>query len=318
LVGPLQEGDQQVKHAKKGMAILLTAAVAVGMGACAEVADPDKVGLYYMRGNSDGNTFGHCINPGVADDMVWNNEVIWLPTNLRTWNIAPQGGDSNQPITVASKPEPNQPSGVQVNVWTQTNFMLNTNCDGGKDSPVVKWWESQGRRYKADTDAGWTKMLENTIVTALTTSTRNVVRTYGADALVAGSSNPEVQTAIATQFQTELKRLIGGDYLCGPTFNRTVKECPPVEVILKDIDYTDPGIQEARNKKQKAVEEAAAAVAAAQGQVDAAKKLNELYQNKAWMELQKAQLQLQQAQSCAASTKCTMIMTSDGIQIHTS
>ena len=100
----------------------------IGLSACAEIAEPDKVGLYYAEGQIDGYKFDHCIDPGASDDALWNNSVVWLPNNLRTWNIAPQGGDTDVPITVASKPEPNQPSGVQVNVWSQANLMLNTDC----------------------------------------------------------------------------------------------------------------------------------------------------------------------------------------------
>src|SRR4029079_15807194 len=131
-----------------------------------------------MEGQSDGYKFGHCIEPGVSDKPEWNNSVVWLPNNLRTWNIAATGGDSNIPITVAAKPEVNQPSGVQVNDWTQTNFKLNTSCVGGHASPLVTGWEPQGERYQADTEDGWNTMLNNAIVTALITSTRNVVRDY--------------------------------------------------------------------------------------------------------------------------------------------
>ena len=292
--------------------VLAAVGLMVGASACSEIAPPDQVGLYYMEGQSDGYAFGHCIDPGATDDWIANNSVVWLPNNLRTWNIAATGGDSNVPITVAAKPEPNQPSGVQVNVWTQTNFKLNTSCAGGKDSPLVKWWESQGRRYSADTEAGWNTMLNNTIVTALTTSTRNVVRGYSADELVAGTRNAEVQADVAEAFLPELKRLLGGDFFCGPTFDRSNGACPPVEVILKDVDYTDPGIQEARNAKVKALEQAAAQVAEAEGKVKAAKAQEALYNNPAWMELELANRQLEAIRACSANPQCTIIIGAEG------
>ena len=298
--------------------IAALAAIAIFLtSACAEIAEPDTVGLYYMEGQSDGYKFDHCINPGTSDDVVWNNSVVWLPNNLRTWNIQPQGGDSNVPITVASKPEANQPSGVQVNVWSQVNLMLNTNCDDKGNSPIVQFWERIGRRYKADTDAGWKTMLLNTVVPALEKTTRVVVRNYSADPLVAGTNLPEIQDNIGREFATELRRLAGGDFFCGPTFNRARRDCPAVQVLVKDVDYTDPGIQQARNNKQKALEQAAAQVAAAQGELDAAQKLNELYRNEAWVELEKAKLQLEIAKSCGQNPNCHMIMGSDGTIVTT-
>lgn len=280
--------------------------------ACSEIAPPDQIGLYYLEGNSDGYKFDHCIDPGKSDDALWNNSVVLLPNNLRTWNIAPKGGDSTDPIVVASKPEANQPSGVQVNVWTQTNFYLNTVCDGGATSPIVQFWEKVGRRYGADTTEGWTAMLESTVVTALTTATRNIIRTYSADELVAGTNLTEVQEKIAAAFQVELKRLVGGDFFCGPTFNRVTKTCPPVEVIVKDVDYNDPGIQQARNAKQKAIEQAQALVAEAQGKLDAANTEKQLYNNPAWVQLELAKLKLQQVQACASNPNCTVVVGSDG------
>lgn len=299
----------------KILAVLLAVA-ALSLGACA-IAPPDGVGLYYMEGSSDGYHFGECIEPGVSGPGTWNNSVVYLPTNLRTWNIAPEGGDTNRAITVASKPEANQPSGVQVNVWAQVNLMLNTNCEGGKDSTVVQFWEKIGRRYKADTDEGWKTMLLNTVVPALEKSVRVVVRNYPADPLVAGTNLPEIQEAIAKEFSTELARVTGGPFFCGPNFNRTTKDCPAVQVLVKDVDYADPGIQEARNNKQKALEQAAAQVAEAQGKLDAAAKQAQLYDNPAWVQLEKAKIQLEIAKACGQNPNCHMVMGADGTIITT-
>lgn len=297
---------------KRNLLVLAVLAVAgVLLSGCAEYADPDNVGLYYMKGPSDGYKFGHCMDPGKADDAKWNNEIIWLPNNIRTWNIAAQGGDTNVPITVASKPEKNQPSGVQVNVWSQTNLMLNTTCVD-KDSILVRFWERLGKRYGANTEEGWKKMLLNTVVPALEKAERTVVRNYIADSLVAGIDLQEVQQKVSEQFALELKRVTGEDYFCGPTFQRGSESCPPVEVLIKDVDYADPGIQEARNNKQKAIENAAALLAEAQGKLDAANKQSQLYQNAAWVDLQKAQMQLDAVKACAANPNCTVILNPSG------
>jgi hypothetical protein len=306
-----------VKLKRTLLAAIVGVLALVSTAACSEIAPPDAVGIYYAEGQVDGYKFDHCVDPGASDSWIANNSIVWLPDNLRTWNIAPADGDTSTPITVASKPEPNQPSGVQVNVWSQTNLKLNTTCTDGANSPLVKWWENMGRRYKADTEEGWRVMLLNTVVPALEKAKRSVVRSFTADALVAGTVLPEVQEQISDAFAIELKRLTGGDYFCGPTFTRGSAECPPVEVLVKDIDYTDAGIQEARNNKQKALENAAAQVAEAEGRVRAAQAQQSLYSNEVWLQLEIAKLELEKAKACAAAGQCTIVIAPQGTQVHT-
>lgn len=305
------------------LAVIAATAAALATG-CSTVADPDQVGLYYMQGPSDGNKFGQCVEPGQTGPAEWNNSIIYLPTSLRTWNIAPDGGDTGAAVVVSTQPEQNQPSGVQVKVWSTTSFYLNTFCD--KDGGVVRqFWENIGRRYGANEDAGWRSMLVQVLVPALEKATQDVVRGYTADALVGnvGGVRADAQDKISAQFTQELKRLSGGDYFCGPSFNRASKDCPEIEMIIRDVDYADPGIQDARNAKQKAIELAAAKVAEAegnakaqvaqaQGEVDAAAKRGTLYENKAWVQLQLAEKQLAAIQACAQTDKCTVIMGSNG------
>lgn len=303
---------------KKSAVAALTAACVVALSGCSTTTDPDEVGLYYAQGSSDGNHFDHCTVPGNTDDAEWNNDITYLSISLRTWNIAPDHGDSSKATVVSTKPEPGQPSGVQVSVWSTTNFYLNTYCDD-KGGVVRDFWEKIGRRYGADRNEGWANMLNAILVPALNKATQDVVRSYGSDELVGniGGVRAAAQDAISTAFATELKRLTGGNFFCGPKFDRTKPECPEIEMIIVDVDFTDGGIQEARNQKQKAVELAAAKVAEAQGQVDAAKKLNELYANPAWMTLELAKIHLEEVKACAANPTCTIIFDGSGnAQIH--
>ncbi len=292
---------------------------------CATIAEPDKVGLYYWKGNSDGHRFGFCIDPGATGNWDANNEIIFLPTSLRTWNIGGPGSDSGEPIISSSAPQEGQPSGVELQVWPKVTMFLNTYCgmetsDGDMDGGVVKpFWETLGRRYKADTDEGWKDMMEDVVAAALGKVTRDVTRGYPADALVGNIDgiNVEVQRKIADQFAVELKRMSGGEFFCGPGFSRAKPECPPVEVIVKDVTFRDAGIQDARNQKQKAVELAAAQLAAAngaaaalvaeaKGKKDAAAEIAALYNSPGWVQLQMQILQLEAVKGCGANPNCHM------------
>ena len=239
-----------------------------------------------MKGSSDGYQFDTCIEPGQTGDAEWNNEIIFLPTNLRTWTIdgvpeyGPQGqvvkwnpapgADSGEEIVVSAKPEANQPSGVQVRVATKTSFNLNTYCDkaGGK---VREFWEKIGRRYHANTEQGWKDMLNAELVPTQKTIIRDVIRGYNADAFIANldAVQAEAQKIIAERLAVEFNRIAGGNFFCGPSFNRLKPECPQLELLVIGVEYADPGIQAARNEKVKAVELAAAKLAAAQGEAAA-------------------------------------------------
>lgn len=307
---------------------LVAGALALG-GCSTEPPSPDAVGLYYNKGASEGYEFDHCTTPGQVDDMTINDEIIWLPINLRTWNIG-TNGDQEAAVTVSSKPEKDQPSGVQVNVYSTTSFYLNTYCDA--DGGVVKdFWEKIGRRYGIADDAGlkddgWRKMLEQVLVPSLEKATQDVIRGYEADALVGniGGIRETAQRDISAAFTKELKRLTGADFFCGPSFDRTKPDCPQIEMIIKDVDYSDPGIQQARNEKQKAIElgaaklataqaEAAALLAEARGKADAAAQLNKLYANPNWVRLQDTILKTQALiKACELAKECKLIVGADG------
>src|SRR5690606_24136378 len=121
-------------------------------------------------------------------------------------------GDTNQALVVTAKPEEGQESGLEVLVWTQTTLKLNTYCgedEKDRNSPLVRWWESLGKRYRADAEEGWLRMLQNTVVPALEKA-KNVLRAYTADELVLGTVWTEAEHAFAATFTAELTRLSGG------------------------------------------------------------------------------------------------------------
>lgn len=302
------------------------AAGVLALTGCATIADPDKVGLYYMEGTSDGYKFGECIDPGKTGPAEWNNSVVYLPTSLRNWLIDDvESADDKDPLVVAAAPQEGQPSGIAVRLNVQAKFFLNTFCD--ETGGVVKdFWEKVGRRYGADTEDGWRKMLLETFSTSLKAISKNEARKYSADDLVANKDGIQetMLKAISALFSLEINRLSGGPFFCGPSFNRGSSECPSVELQMIGVELADKGLQDARNEKQKAIELAAAAlataqgkaaamVAEAQGQADAAFKLNALYNTPGWVALQK-QIAAGNAlvEACERAKECRLIVGTDG------
>jgi len=299
---------------------------ALALTGCSTISDPDAVGLYYMQGPSDGYAFGECVEPGQTGPAEWNNSIIFLPTSLRTWTIDDaEGSDSKEEIVVSAAPQENQPSGVQVKVATKTSFYLNTYCDS-KGGVVREFWEKIGRRYGADTVEGWRKMLLAELVPTQKTIIKDVMRKYDADSLIANKDAIQNAAAkeISDRLAVEFNRLTGGKFFCGPSFNRSKDECPPLELLIIGLEYADPGIQAARNEKQKQLELAAAKVAEAEGiaralvakangERDAAAALAGLYNSPGWVSLQK-QIEANKGviEACRVAKECKLFVGSDG------
>lgn len=320
---------------KRLVRVSVVLGLAIGLGACSTISEPDRIGLYYMEGPIDGYKFGECIDPGKTGPFEWDNSVVYLPTNLRTWTIdsnqpgqAAPGADSGDEIVVSAKPEKEQPSGVQVKIATKTNFYLNTFCDD-KGGIIRDFWEKIGRRYKADSDEGWRNMLNAELVPVQKTIIKDVIRGYSADPLIANENGVqgEAQKTIAERLASEFNRIAGGQFFCGPSFNRLKSECPPLELLIIGVEYADPGIQAARNEKQKAIELAAAQLARAQGEAaalvaeavgkrDAAAAIANLYNTPGWVALQK-QIEASRAlvEACKAAKECRLVVGPDGTVI---
>lgn len=301
-------------------------ALALGLTACATITEPDKIGLYYLEGSSDGYQFGECVDPGKTGPAEWNNSIVYLPASLRNWLVDDvEAADDKDPLVVAAAPQEGQPSGIAVRVNIQANFALNTFCDA-QGGVIREFWEKVGRRYGADTEAGWKEMLTKTFSTTLKSISKDEVRQHNADNLVANKDGVQgvVLARISEKFSTEVNRLAGGPFFCGPSFNRASKDCPPIELQMIGIELADKGLQDARNAKQRAIEEAAAKLATAEGEAkaliarangerDAAAALNSLYNTPGWVALQK-QIEAGKAlvEACKAAKECRLVVGADG------
>lgn len=295
----------------------LLAALAVGIllstTGCGDQAAPDQIGLRYAKGPIDGFKFDGCVEPSTRSGTGVSDETVWLPDNLRYWKVAKtEDADSKNVLTVVAASGDPAGAGVQVDVAYQATMRLNTNCDDKTGGVLRQFWESIGRRMNAASESGWKDMMGVTVETALTNSAKTELRRFTDVVLVAGTKQAEIQTAIGPAFNTELARLAGGPFFCGPSFRRGQDACPPVEISIIGITYTNPAVQDAADKRAAAVQNAAALLAEAQGKLDAANKTGNLYNNPAWVRLQEAQMRLDQVKACAANSNCTIIIGDSG------
>ncbi len=327
----------RTQRTRRLIAAALAGLVAVTSVACATRAPSDSIVLYYKSGVGDNKTFSECIQPGTNGANPIDDEIFYLPTSLRTWNMRTQGGDSDQPVRSGTRPKGDQP-GPEVAIWTVADFYLNTDCAGGANSPIVRFWESTGRRYGVSKDGedgfnekAWRSMLLNTLVAAQEKALRTLARAYDADALDANAGGiwSEIDRRMAPLFQAELRAKVGGDYFCGSGFNRgkdvewtelvedgvdeaglpKVREekrkgkCPPVRITISDVSFADPGIAAARAKVFEAEQNAKAALIAAQSQVDVAAKLAQAGKDPGYVRLRELEVQLAIAQQQLEAAK---------------
>lgn len=303
------------------VAAILTVTAAAG---CSTRPPADEVWLYYMNGSVDTKTFKACVEPNTKGDWKANNDTFALPTSLRTWNVAPSGGDTGAWTVVGSKPDAAGQAGPQVGVWSTTEFYLNTNCTNGPDSPVVQFWEKTGRRpwldgkgvsdtkgFNAD---AWRIMLLNTLVPVQQKALQRVARMYTADQMDTNIDDTwrKMEEAMQAEFVEQLRLKVGGDYFCGVTYNRSKTECPAVRVSITSIDFADPTVQQKRAEVRAAAEDAKKRLIEAQAKVDEARLLSQAARDANYMRLKELETFLQAAQACASNPNCTLVVTPPG------
>lgn len=213
---------------RRALALLTLAAVAAPVGACATRPASNVLLLYYNAGNLENKTFEECIFPGRSGSYPIDDETFTVLTDTRTWNVAPTGGDSNEPIESGTAYGSDGQPGPTVKTWSATDFVINIDCSRGADSPVVRFWETLGRRYGISVDhdeygwnqANWIKLLLNTLVVAQRKALAEGTRFYLADDLDSNAhgERAELEKRIQPLFAQELRSKLGGDFFCGIGF----------------------------------------------------------------------------------------------------
>lgn len=307
-----------------GIASLL--ACGLGLTACTVTPEPDVMVLRYTGGSFDGSHFKGCIDGGSKGDGTVNDTDITLMTSERTWNITKDNsGDSKDPIEASTKPDAKGNPGPKVKVWLKSDFFLNTTCDtngdgkGDKNSPVVKWWETVGRRYEADVnpdespaqqskDSGWVNSLKANLVPSELRAIQDSARLYTADDLNTGANNSwaNMETEIEKRLSTDLN--VNGSFYCGPGYDRTKpNNCPPIRVTITDVDYSDQEVANAREAVYAAELNAKKKLIEAQAEVDKSVILSKAAKDPNYMRLKELENQLAIAQACASNPNCTII-----------
>jgi hypothetical protein len=274
----------------------------------------DKVGLHYSGGPLEGQHFEGSVSPGTRTKFYGLLESVYeLPATQRTYIVSKHAGEGDRrEADVIQAPSS---EGVIFDFEAATYFKLNTD-----DAVVRKFFEQVCLKYHCtdlSVGGGWDQMLNDTLRQQLESAIQDQSRRFSTDDL---ANNPDalkaIQDAIAPEIKQRVNSVIGGNYFCGPGFDREHPgTCPDFTFIIKKV--TAPESIRANYAAVKASQ-----IAIEQARNDATKKRVEAEgeaakQNalRAAQSLTPEQIDFVRAQAmatCAANTNCTLVISEGG------
>ena len=229
--------------------------IVLATSSCTSPAPVDEVGLYYNGGAIEGNSFERVILPGSGTALLGpSDQIKWLPAGQRNYIVSKNTDEGDRAgadfIEVPAK------GGVPVQFEVSVYFKLNTSTApiaiGDKKYAggiLQRFWEEIGKRYSADSDDGWDAMLNDNFRKIIEASMRQKVFNYSVDELYANSEGEasgkedailKIQNEIATQIKENINQGLGGQYFCGPTFDRNKPDtCPDFQFIINSAEPPD-------------------------------------------------------------------------------
>jgi len=272
----------------------------------------DKVGLSYTGGPIAGTHFQRVVKPGSG--QFFNGfyaSLHELPATQRNY-IVSKNADEGDRHTADFLPGPTKDR-VITEIELAVTFKLNT-----EPSAVRRFYEQLCVKYHCEDlspGGGWDKLLNDNFRQVLENAVQQETRQINAADL---NNNQEVitrmQTDIASHLKDDFNQVLGGNFFCGPTFDRNRPSvCPDFKFVIKNItlpkDLQDAFTAQQSSAAQVVVKqnEAAQVKAAAEG-VAAQQNAVQASLTPQYLEYLKVQAETQ----CAQRPGCTLVISSGG------
>lgn len=295
-----------------------------GTGCSQATGKVDKVGLHYDAGPIEGTKFNKVILNGSGMKILGISDTVhWLPINQRTYIVSKKADEGDRAgsdsITAPAK------GGVPFEFEISTYFKLNTatnDIKGFKGGTARKFYEQICVKYHCDTsDKNWDKMLNNSFRKIIETSMRQKVFNYTPDELYANAEGEasgksdailKIQAEIAASIKDNVNKVLGGQYFCGPTFDRNHSNiCPDFEFIINSAE-PPAEVKASYTNRFNANNNAQAKIIEAEGTKKASEAGQVAYNSPGYIEY----LRVQAMRACADNPKCTLVITSGGTNIN--
>lgn len=307
----------------------VVALIVISLFAGAFASTPvDKIGLHYTGGPIDGTKFAGIVQPGSGTRFIGLlDKLVELPVTQRDYIVSlhPEEGDRRGPDSIVAPAR----GGVEMQFEIAAYFTLNT-------SPQVvrRFYERVCVKFACDTEVGWDQMLNNNFRKPIEQAIQQRVREHTVNELYAGQASAEtgttdedaksllvkIQEDVAHDLKENINRILGGNYFCGPTFDRADPDvCPDFQFQIISATPTDDSVRNsfaANAASQQAIitaqNNAQAKVAEAEGQRKSQEALNNLYADPNYI----AYLNALALQQCAANSNCTLVVTPGGTNVN--
>jgi regulator of protease activity HflC (stomatin/prohibitin superfamily) len=192
----------------------------------------DQIGISYGGGPIEGQHFQRVRQPGSNLFINGFADKLYLyPVTQRNYIISTRTdeGDVRGEDFVTAPSKDRIPVSFQIAVY----FKLNTD-------KLRKFHEQIGLKYKAWTDDGFRRMLNESFRQQIEFALQREARSYEVIDLYAKS---EVLTGIQQHIGSVLKANVGGvlgdEYFCGPTYEPNRGACPDFTFVIKEISIPD-------------------------------------------------------------------------------
>lgn len=289
----------------------------------------DKIGLHYSGGPIEGQKFREVIEPGSGQRFLGlSDKLVLLPITQRDYIVSlnAEEGDRLRPDAIKAPAK----GGVEMQFEVSAYFTLNT-----EPQTVRRFYERICVKFHCETDSGWDQMINNNFRKPIEQAIQQSIRRYTVNELYAGevgegssgTTDEEaesllvtIQGEIATDLKENINEILGGQYFCGPTFDRArPSECPDFEFQIVSATPTSEAVRNAfaenaasRQEKVTAQNRADAAVAEAEGKRQAQEALQGIYTDPNYI----AYLNALALQDCANNANCTLVVTSNGANVN--
>lgn len=282
----------------------------------------DKVGLHLSGGPIEGQKYRGVVEPGSGARFYGLlDQVAELPVNQRNYIVSKRGEEGDRRgqdfIRVPAK------GGIAMDFEVSVYFKLNTS---EKVLPV--FYREICTKYNCTEQVGWDTMLNDNFRKMLETSMRARVFEFTVDELYANAQGEKsgdqdairiIQNEIASALKDNVNSVLGGEYFCGPQFNRDNPDvCPDFQFIINSAEPTSEAIRTsfdeqrvALNSVQTAQNRALAKKAEAEG-ILAAQQASQAALTPQYLRLR----EIEAMEKCAASANCTLVVTPGGTNVN--
>lgn len=234
---------------------------------------PDKVALHYTGGPFQGVHFVEVVAPGKSIKFYGLREKFYkYPATQRNYIVSDRAEEGDRKEADRIKTVSADNLGAWWNV--AITFKLNTSPD-----VVKRFHEQLGLKFNAWGEKGWDHLLDQTLRQVLDNRMAAEASKYPLEKLYSDpTTRSAIQSAVGADLKNGVNDLVGGNFFCGPTFDREHPNvCPDLKFIIKGAPTIPDGIKaqfDANRQAALAVQQKNSEVEQAKKQAEAAAALN--------------------------------------------